>query len=84
GVMGLMHMLLMPGAVGIDLDPKRIEWARNLGLDARAPESVSATCAIVCPGSEAAVNAAIDCLLPDARLGLFAPLPEGQPMALDL
>lgn len=84
GVMGLMHLLLMPGAVGIDLDERRVNWAKSLGLDARLPETVPATCVIVCPGSEGALRAGLECAVPDARVGLFAPLPEGQPVALDL
>ncbi|MES1228039.1 MAG: alcohol dehydrogenase catalytic domain-containing protein [Armatimonadota bacterium] len=84
GVMGLMHLLLMPGAVGFDLDPRRVEWAKNLGLDARLPGEHRATCIIVCPGSEAALKAGLDCAMPDSRICLFAPFPEGQPTLLDL
>jgi L-iditol 2-dehydrogenase len=86
GVMGLMHMLLMPGAIGYDTNPLRLAWARNLGLDARHPDGSDEKfdSVVVCPGSEAALGFGLSLTKPDARVCLFAPLPPGQPVALDL
>lgn len=85
GVMGLMHLTLMPGAVGTDVNPARVKWAQGLGLDARltggGPE---ARCVVVCPGSQAALDAGLACCAPDARLCLFAPFPHGSRAELDL
>lgn len=39
---------------------------------------------IVCPGSQAALSFAISIAEPDARIGLFAPMPPASPVSLDL
>lgn len=85
GFMGLAHMLLMPAAVGYDTNPVRVANARRLGLDARHPEyKETADVVIVCPGNRPALDFALSIAEPDARIGLFAPLPPEEPVALDL
>ncbi len=85
GVMGLLHLLLMPGAVGYDLNPLRREWAQNLGLEVgtlaehRRFEKV-----VVCPGTAVALDWGLNHLMPQGTLGLFAPLPPGEAIGLDL
>lgn len=82
GVMGLMHLLASPGqAVGTDLNPRRMEWATSLGLQARAVDPCEQFDAIVvCPGSRAAFEFALSVAAPEARILFFAPLPpEEQP-----
>ena len=85
GFMGLAHMMLMPAAVGYDTNPERVAHAKRLGLDARHPDyKETADVVIVCPGSQAALGFALEIAEPDARVGLFAPLPPASPMSLDL
>ncbi len=79
GFMGLLHALCLPGCVAYDLNPARIEWARSQGIDARLPEkSEPAEVIVMCPGTEAAFQFALDLALPDARIGIFSPLPPGE------
>lgn len=83
GVMGLMHLLLMPGGAGYDLNPQRIEHARQLGL--RTPEQDEpADLAIVCPGSKAALDRAIAMIQPGGTIVLFAPMPPEEETPIDL
>lgn len=78
GVMGVLHMLSRPGAVGFDINPARAAWSRALGLDAR-PNGTDQQFPFVAvmPGSESAVAFALEIAAPDAVIGLFAPLPPG-------
>ena len=81
GVMGLMHMLLLDGAVGLDLSESRREWARGLGLDAQAPEDApndAYDAIFVCPGSQAAFDLALRLAAPAATITMFAPLGPGE------
>ncbi|RYG25534.1 hypothetical protein EON82_06750 [bacterium] len=81
GVMGLMHMLLLEGATGLDLSPGRRDWASELGLDARSPEEAedSAYDAIfVCPGSQVAFETGLRLAAPGATITMFAPLGPGE------
>lgn len=85
GTMGLLHLLMMPGAVGYDTNPKRVEWARSIGLDARGIDaSQPADCVIVCPGNQSAFEFGMSLLAPESRLCLFAPFPPSTPVSLDL
>jgi L-iditol 2-dehydrogenase len=85
GVMGLMHMLLIPGAVGYEINPERIAWASNLGLDARSPDSgTTADYVFVCPGNQAALDFATQIIAPGGTIVLFAPMPPGAPTPVDL
>ena len=81
GVMGLMHMLLLDGATGIDLSESRRAWANGLGLDARAPRDAAEAAfdnIFVCPGSQAAFDSALRLAAPAATITMFAPLGPGE------
>ena len=81
GVMGLMHMLLLDGATGLDLNAARRDWASNLGLDARPPgaaEDGAFDAVFVCPGSQAAFDLALRLAAPGATITMFAPLGPGE------
>lgn len=85
GVMGLMHMLLLPAAVGYDLNRARIDHALDLDLDARHPDDrEKADLIFVCPGSKEALDLAIDIATPGATIVLFAPMPPGAETPVDL
>jgi L-iditol 2-dehydrogenase len=85
GVMGLMHMLAMRGAVGYEINESRIEWAKNLNLDARKPEKAEeADLVVVCPGNQKAVDQAARMIAPGGTIVLFAPMPPGKPAEIDL
>jgi L-iditol 2-dehydrogenase len=86
GVMGLMHMLLLPeGSVGYEMVEARRKWAEALGFDARFPEAAEpADVVYVCPGSEAALRLALDIVRPGGTVLLFAPMPPASPVSLDL
>ena len=85
GVMGLMHMLLMPGATGYEINPHRIAWAKKLGLDARTPEpTTKGDYVFVCPGTLAALDLATHMISPGGTIVLFAPMPPGAPTPVDL
>lgn len=77
GVMGLMHGLVAPGAVGYDTLSSRREWASGIGLDVRE-EPEPADVVIVCPGTEAALAFGLSLAKPGARIVLFAPMPPGE------
>jgi L-iditol 2-dehydrogenase len=83
GVMGLMHMLLLQDEkpVGYEVSPRRLEWARGLGLDARTPvDSESAEVVYVCPGNQSALDLAMEIVAPGGVILLFAPFdPEETP-----
>ncbi len=85
GVMGLMHTLLLDGATGLDLSPSRRDWARGLGLDARAPEDApegAYDAIFVCPGSQAAFDLALRLAAPAATITMFAPLGPGEELRI--
>ena len=85
GVMGLMHMKLLDGAVGLDLSPARRDWASGLGLDARAPEDAEEgayDAIFVCPGSQAAFDLALRLAAPAATITMFAPLAPGEDLRI--
>jgi threonine dehydrogenase-like Zn-dependent dehydrogenase len=81
GVMGLMHMLLLDGATGLDLSESRRKWAAGLGLDARSPEQAengAYDAVFVCPGSQAAFDTGLRLAAPGATITMFAPLGPGK------
>ncbi|MBL8087050.1 MAG: alcohol dehydrogenase catalytic domain-containing protein [Chthonomonas sp.] len=82
GVMGLMHALLCPGAIGFELNPDRRSHAESLGIAAESDGQYDVV--FVCPGSQAAIERALELAAPGARIVLFAPLPPKRPMPLDL
>jgi L-iditol 2-dehydrogenase len=87
GVMGLMHMLLLPrDAVAYERAADRRERALQIGLDARESTEADgeADVVFVCPGSESALRFALELAAPGATIVLFAPLPPGETTALEL
>jgi L-iditol 2-dehydrogenase len=81
GVMGLMHMALLPSSIGYDVKDSRLEWAIRQGFDARAPDAYEeADTIFVCPGSQAAFEFALQIARPAATVVMFAPLPPGEPL----
>ncbi len=96
GAMGLLHMLVLQRsdtyldvehAIGVDLDPRRREWARALDLDVRSPEELDGefTHIVVCPGTAGAIDDALRVAAPNAHIVLFAPLaPMNPEYTLDL
>lgn len=86
GVMGLMHMLLLPdGSIGFDTNPRRRDWAMGIGLDARPPEANQQfETVIICPGTEEALRFGLQIAAPDATVVLFSPMPPKSPIPVDL
>ena len=89
GVMGLLHLLLLKAdgvpAVGYDLNPKRVEWARSLGLNADlAPTRPgrSVELAVVCPGDQRAADLAFALVEPQGTVAMFAPLAPGERLSV--
>jgi L-iditol 2-dehydrogenase len=76
-------MLAMPEAKGCDINPKRVDWAKKLGMDVCLPEHMESEAfdtVYVCPGSQVAFDTAMRLARPGARICMFAPMPPGQPM----
>jgi L-iditol 2-dehydrogenase len=64
---------------GYDVNASRVEWARNLGLNADSPEGARpADLIFVCPGSQAAFDFAVRLAQPAATIVMFAPLAPSQ------
>lgn len=85
GFMGLVHLSLMPAAVGYDTNPERVAHAKRLGFDARHPDfKETADVVVVCPGNQPALSFALEIAEPDGRVALFAPMPPESPVGLDL
>ncbi|MBI1332617.1 MAG: alcohol dehydrogenase catalytic domain-containing protein [Armatimonadetes bacterium] len=86
GVMGLMHMIALgEKAVGYDINPLRVAWAKRTGLDARAndeSEECSHDVVFVCPGTQEAFDAAVKMVQPGGRICMFAPLAPDKPLAM--
>lgn len=87
GVMGLMHLLTIGSdAVGVDLLPSRVAWAKQLGLNVQsaALEAASWDVVILCPGVESALAEAVRLVAPGGRIVLFAPIAGPTPTAASL
>ncbi|MBV6458622.1 MAG: L-galactonate-5-dehydrogenase [Fimbriimonadaceae bacterium] len=86
GALGVAHLkLLGERAVGYDRNPLRRDWASSRGLCAKAPDSASAAeLVFVLPGSEDAFRFGLSILKPGGCLVMFAPLPPGKAVSLDL
>src|SRR5262249_13014774 len=83
GAMGLMHALVLDRCIAYDLNPSRVQYARSLGIDARSPEDARpAQTIFVCPGSQAAFDAAVSMSEPEATIGMFAPLGPDQNLVI--
>jgi L-iditol 2-dehydrogenase len=84
GVMGLMHMIALgEGAVGYDMNPLRVAWAKKIGLDARLASSMNGSshdAVYVCPGTQTAFDDAVRMIQPGGRICMFAPLPPNEPL----
>lgn len=85
GTMGLAHALLLPDCVAFDLLPQRLQWARNLGIDAREPSTDQEFDSVfLCPGTEPALRFALELLAPGGTLNLFSPLPPPAQVVIGL
>jgi threonine dehydrogenase-like Zn-dependent dehydrogenase len=88
GAMGLIHAILLGRStttVGYDLNPDRVTFARDQGVDARAvTEAAGAELVFVCPGSKSALDLAIDIVEPRGAILLFAPMPPGEETPVNL
>ena len=89
GVMGLLHLLLLKAqgidAVGYDLNPDRVQWAREHGLAADAPPESPArefALAVVCPGLQPAADLGFALVEPEGTVAMFAPLAPGERLAV--
>jgi L-iditol 2-dehydrogenase len=84
GVMGLMHMIALgEGAVGYDINPLRVAWAKGIGLDARLASSMEDSThdlVFVCPGTQAAFDSAVRMVQPGGKICMFAPLSPNDPL----
>lgn len=84
GVMGLMHMIALgEKAVGYDINPLRVAWAKRIGLDARSNDEIEENAhdvVYVCPGTQAAFDAAVKMVQPGGKICMFAPLAPDQPL----
>jgi L-iditol 2-dehydrogenase len=86
GSLGIAHLRLLGAmAVGYDTNPARVEWARSRGLAAFCPcDAKPAEYVFVCPGTQEALRFGLEWLRPGGTLVLFAPLPPGSPIPLDM
>lgn len=82
GVMGLLHALACPGAVGFDLNPDREAWARAQGVPIGPSGEFDVI--FVCPGTSAALARAIEIAAPGARILMFSPLGPSEQASVDL
>lgn len=84
GVMGLMHMIALGDkAVGYDINPLRVAWAKRTGLDARSNDDIEENkhdVVFVCPGTQDAFNTAVKMVQPGGKICMFAPLSPDQPL----
>ncbi len=84
GFMGLVHSLLLPNAVGFEVNPSRIAYAQSLGIRAESAggdlESFkdSFESVFVCPGSQKAYDLALALVRPGGTIVMFAPLAPGE------
>lgn len=84
GFMGLVHSLLLPNAVGFEVNESRINHARELGIGARSslsdldPIKDSFESVFVCPGSQKAFDLALSLVRPGGTIVMFAPLAPGE------
>lgn len=83
GVMGLMHALLAPGCVGFEINADRAEQASELGISVNQ-EIKGADVIFVCPGSQSALDKAVELVCPGSVIVLFAPMPPNSRTMVDL
>jgi L-iditol 2-dehydrogenase len=83
GTMGLMHALVLGSqAMGIEINPSRLRWASDRGVEARETGERAFDAVVVCPGSQAALSSAFELVLPGGRVVLFAPFPQDESVRL--
>jgi L-iditol 2-dehydrogenase len=86
GFMGLVHLLLLgafgEGSQGVDLNPDRVAHATAQGLDAHTQAEGRFPRVVVCPGSQAAFDAALRHIEPGGEIVLFAPLPPEESLRI--
>lgn len=86
GVMGLMHMIALgDDAVGYDLNPHRVSWAKRINVDARRNEEanlIGHDVVFVCPGSQEAFDFAMTLVQPGGKICMFAPLGPDQSLSI--
>jgi L-iditol 2-dehydrogenase len=86
GVMGLMHMIALGDkAVGYDINPLRVAWAKRIGVDARPNEETNIAThdvVYVCPGTQNAFDVAVKLVQPGGRICMFAPLPPDTSLSI--
>ena len=89
GVMGLLHLFALRAdgiaAVGYDLNPARVEWARAHGLDADSPPTEPKrefALAVVCPGIHPAADLGFALAEPQGTVAMFAPLAPGERLSV--
>lgn len=80
GFMGLVHSLLLPNAVGFEVNEARIAHAQSLGINAKSALEELETSrdsfesVFVCPGSQKAFDLALSLVRPGGTIVMFAPL----------
>ncbi len=78
GVMGLMHMIALGDkAIGYDINPLRVAWAKRTGLNAHSNDDIQSDkhdVVFVCPGTQEAFDAAVKMIQPGGKICMFAPL----------
>lgn len=85
GFMGLLHVLVLPNAVGLELSEARRDIAKQLGLSALGPGSeVSFDVAFVCAGNSSAIASVLERLRPGGTVVMFSPLGPTDPFPVDL
>lgn len=89
GVMGLLHLFLLKAqevdAIGYDLNPARVAWAREHGLVADVPPHEPArefALAVVCPGVQPAADLGFALVEPQGTVAMFAPLAPGERLSI--
>lgn len=89
GVMGLMHALAAQSmgarVAGTDLIASRLEFAKQLGVEAVAPDSgyTGADVVICGPGSPQALRDAFAAVAAGGTVVMFTPLEPGTPLTVD-
>lgn len=82
GVMGLLHALMLGDeGTAYDLNPARVEWARQQGVRAMHPDEAPSGWAenvYVCPGVQPAFDLGLRLVRPGGTLTMFAPLGPGE------
>lgn len=86
GVMGLMHMIAIgEKAVGYDINPLRVAWAKRTGLNAFSNDELQVAqhdVVFVCPGTQDAFDTAVKMVQPGGKIVMFAPLPPDTSLAI--